>query len=240
MVAREPRPGRILVPDFFPQRRLLRAVSAAAQDHGKVGRRGSVPDGSPCRDACHPEPGVSPTLHAVEGLERLGSPLDHGRDRIQLAGGLDAWQQAGDERLWRLIVSPENASRLELREHTRRLMRALKDEFGTKLKWVAVDPQNAWHQHLDGTPRACTDGVTDLASSERTFGPGRPFAGAQTLATPALGLRTTHALLSSSLQARKTKTGGSRSNLESVAAREASALPPETRLASGSLPRAQQ
>ena len=84
------------VPDFGPQRCLLRALPATAQDHENGARGGSAPDSSPCRDACHLEPGVSPTIHAMGGLEGVGSPLDHELDRIELAGGLDAFRQASD------------------------------------------------------------------------------------------------------------------------------------------------
>jgi hypothetical protein len=58
-----------------------------SRDGGRLPAGGGI---SPCRDGCPPERGVSPTLHAVEGLERIGSPLDHERDRIEAGTGLAA------------------------------------------------------------------------------------------------------------------------------------------------------
>ena len=46
---------------------------------------------------------------------------------------LDNWQVAGDERFFKIIVSPEFADRLNLRQHTRELMQRLERDLETQL-----------------------------------------------------------------------------------------------------------
>src|ERR1035438_438641 len=52
---------------------------------------------------------------------------------------LDGWQRAGDERMWKLIVSPEFGEQIDLKRLTRELMGRIERELGgASLEWVAV------------------------------------------------------------------------------------------------------
>jgi hypothetical protein len=65
-----------------------------------------------------------------------------------VAGALGAWQAAGDRVLWKAIVSPEQAARLDLRGHARALVAAMERDLGTRLEWVGIDHHNTDHPHL--------------------------------------------------------------------------------------------
>src|SRR5690606_25661120 len=55
-----------------------------------------------------------------EGVRGLG--FDSERSDIDLPERLDAWQKAGDARVWKFVVSPEAGARVDLPEHARQLM----------------------------------------------------------------------------------------------------------------------
>lgn len=74
--------------------------------------------------------------------------LDDNRENLDLAGILNEWQKAGDERLWKLIVSPEFADRLDLNQLTRELMARMEADLNTSLEWVAVAHFNTEHPHV--------------------------------------------------------------------------------------------
>jgi hypothetical protein len=42
-------------------------------------------------------------------------------DAIDLTTALDGWQRSGDERMWKLILSPEFGERVDLQRLTREL-----------------------------------------------------------------------------------------------------------------------
>ena len=52
-----------------------------------------------------------------------------------------AWEKS-DELMWRLIVSPEDADRVNLRGHVRGLVSEMERDLETKLQWVAIDHYN--------------------------------------------------------------------------------------------------
>ena len=55
-----------------------------------------------------------------------------------IAALLGSWQQAGDSRLFKLIISPEFGARLDLRSLTCSLMAKMETDLGTHLQWVAT------------------------------------------------------------------------------------------------------
>src|SRR5713101_1314732 len=61
---------------------------------------------------------------------------------------LDNWQSAGDERLFKIIVSPEFADRLNLQQCARELMQRMERDLGTQLEWVAAVHHNTEHPHV--------------------------------------------------------------------------------------------
>ncbi len=50
--------------------------------------------------------------------------------------------------MWRFIVSPEDADRLNLRDHVRELLGRMESDLGTRLDWVAIDHHNTDDAHV--------------------------------------------------------------------------------------------
>ncbi len=76
-----------------------------------------------------------------------GEGSDATREKIDIANRLDAWQNAGDERLWKFIISPEFGDRLNMEKLTRELMIEIERQLQTKSEWVAVTHNNTDHRH---------------------------------------------------------------------------------------------
>ena len=62
---------------------------------------------------------------------------------IDIAAQLEGWQAAGDERFWKLIVSPEFGDRVDLSRLTRGLIERMEDDLGTPLEWAGL-----WRQRV--------------------------------------------------------------------------------------------
>jgi len=76
---------------------------------------------------------------------------------IKIADRLDQWQSAGDERLWKLIVSPEFGDRMDLLQLTRDLMKRMTMDLGTHLEWVAVSHFKTDNPHVHIALRGVRD-----------------------------------------------------------------------------------
>ena len=74
--------------------------------------------------------------------------FDSRGESIDIAERLEGWQKAGDERLWKLIVSPEFGDRTDLERLTRELVARMESDLGTPLEWVAVAHFNTEHPHV--------------------------------------------------------------------------------------------
>src|SRR5881409_1945676 len=73
------------------------------------------------------------TYLAREGAQRGGGKgrgFSAEQEGIDLPETLRNWQRAGDERLWKFIVSPEHAERLDLKAHTRALVSHIERDLG--------------------------------------------------------------------------------------------------------------
>jgi type IV secretory pathway VirD2 relaxase len=81
-----------------------------------------------------------------EGERGLG--FDANRDDVDLPDRLDAWQKARDQRLWKIVVSPEAGDRVDLRDHARRLVAQMEADLGTRLEWAAIDHHDTDHPHV--------------------------------------------------------------------------------------------
>jgi type IV secretory pathway VirD2 relaxase len=69
-------------------------------------------------------------------------------ESINIAERLESWQKAGDERLWKLIVSPEFGDRADLKRLTRDLVSRMEKDFAMQLEWVAVAHYNTDDPHV--------------------------------------------------------------------------------------------
>lgn len=77
-----------------------------------------------------------------------GVGFDGTGNGIDVAGRLESWQAAQDQRLWKIIVSPEFGERVDLGRLTRDMMKKVEQDLGTRLEWVAVTHFNTEHPHV--------------------------------------------------------------------------------------------
>src|SRR6266481_3218985 len=108
---------------------------------------------------------------------------------LNIATTLDNWQKAGDERLFKIIVSPEFAGRLNLQQHTRELMKRIKRDLGTQLEWVAAVHHNTEHRHVHIAVRGIDDKGMPLRFPREYIREGMRER-AEEIATEALGYRS--------------------------------------------------
>jgi hypothetical protein len=84
-----------------------------------------------------------------DGVTREGLPgdlYDAKLDRADSAAFIE--RSDGDRHQFRFIASAEDAIEYEDLKHvTRRLLRQMEDDLGTRLDWVAVDQDNTRHPH---------------------------------------------------------------------------------------------
>jgi len=89
---------------------------------------------------------------ARENATHEGDPRAVGfnatEESIDIAARLEGWQKAQDERLWKLIVSPEFGDRVDLKRLTRDLILQMETDLGTRLEWVAAAHFNTEHPHV--------------------------------------------------------------------------------------------
>ena len=108
---------------------------------------------------------------------------------INITSVLDGWQRAGDERLFKLIVSPEFGQRLDLLDHTRKLIERMEKDLGTRLEWVAAAHFNTEHPHVHIALRGKDQNGCALVIPRDYIRSGIRFH-AENLATEVLGFRT--------------------------------------------------
>jgi len=89
---------------------------------------------------------------ARESATHEGDPKGVGfstsTEAIDIATRIEDWQKANDERLWKVIVSPEFGDRVDLKRLTRDLMSEMETDLGTPLEWIAVTHYNTEHPHV--------------------------------------------------------------------------------------------
>ena len=67
---------------------------------------------------------------------------------IDVSGKLAEWQAAGDQRLWKVILSPEFGDRVDLERLTRDVLRQMEKDVFADFEWVAVAHHNTEHPHV--------------------------------------------------------------------------------------------
>jgi len=110
-------------------------------------------------------------------------------DAVDMARSLDAWQQAGDERMWKFIISPEFGERADLRKLTRDLMAQIAHDLGTDLEWAAAVHHNTEHPHVHIALRG-VDSNGQALRLDRDYVKHGIRAAAENLCTRQLGYRT--------------------------------------------------
>jgi type IV secretory pathway VirD2 relaxase len=94
---------------------------------------------------------------ATEGRHGEKTGFGPGDEPIPVATTLENWQSEGDERMFKLIISPEFGERMDLEAHTRSLMVRMEQDLGTTLEWVAVSHHNTQHPHVHVALRGIND-----------------------------------------------------------------------------------
>jgi hypothetical protein len=108
---------------------------------------------------------------------------------VDIASKLLAWQEGGDPRLWKLIISPEFGERLDLLRLTRDVMSRVQADLRTSIKWAAVVHFNTAHPHVHVALRGLdVEGVEIKLDREYVKNGLRSVA--QHFATVQLGYRT--------------------------------------------------
>lgn len=74
--------------------------------------------------------------------------FDAKREDVNIEERLNSWQTAGDERLWKIIISPEFAERLDLMKLVRQVVQQMEVDLDTPLEWVAISHFNTDHPHV--------------------------------------------------------------------------------------------
>lgn len=87
-----------------------------------------------------------------EGAEREGEKgqgYGHEGD-MSVSETLDAWQKAGDQRVWKLIISPEFGEYADIKQATKDAAAKIEQDLGLmkgEMSWVAIDHYNTAHPH---------------------------------------------------------------------------------------------
>ena len=76
-----------------------------------------------------------------------GLGFDAAREDLDLVATVNEWER-NDGLMWSFIVSPEDADRIDLRQHVRELVAGMERDLGTRLEWVAIDHHNTDDAHV--------------------------------------------------------------------------------------------
>jgi type IV secretory pathway VirD2 relaxase len=121
--------------------------------------------------------------HAV-GFNRDRSDIDVARE-------LERWQSSDDQRLWKVILSPEFGQRIDLQRLTRDLAGRMAVDLGTSLEWIAVAHHNTEHPHVHMVIRGVRSEGQPL-QMRRDYVKHGIRALAEDLCTRQIGYRTGH------------------------------------------------
>src|ERR1700726_2503015 len=126
---------------------------------------------------------------ATQGGRAAEAGFNATDQKLDIATTLDNWQSAGDERLFKIIVSPEFADRLNLHKYARELMRRMEPDLGTQIEWVAAVHHNTEHPHVHIAVRGVDDEGRAVRLPREYIRAGLRGR-AEEIATEALGYRT--------------------------------------------------
>lgn len=126
---------------------------------------------------------------ATQGGRAAEAGFNATERNLGIATTLDNWQSAGDERLFKIIVSPEFADHLNLQQYARELMQRMGRDLGTQLEWIAAVHHNTEHPHVHIAVRGVDDHGGPLRFP-REYVRGGLRGRAEEIATEALGYRS--------------------------------------------------
>ena len=120
--------------------------------------------------------------------DKPGLGFDTTNEDLNISKTLKGWQEADDPRFWKIIISPEMAHKLDLKEHIRAVMGHVEKDLGTKLEWGAIDHYNTDNFHAHVVIRGVDKDGIELRISQEYFSNGFRQRSIQE-ATRVLGLR---------------------------------------------------
>src|SRR5947207_2376672 len=85
---------------------------------------------------------------ATQGGKAVQAGFNATEQSLNIGATLDRWHSAGDERLFKIIVSPEFGDRLNLHQYARELVHRMEYDLGAQLEWVAAVHHNTDHPHV--------------------------------------------------------------------------------------------
>ena len=119
-------------------------------------------------------------------LEREGAQKEGERGQgfdatgagVSMVDKANEWQSAGDEKIFKMVLSPEDGDRLDLPDYTRRILARMEQQMGRQLEWAAIDHHNTAHPHvhvlirgghnLEIAPEMIRTGIREMAQDEAT------------------------------------------------------------------------
>jgi type IV secretory pathway VirD2 relaxase len=116
-----------------------------------------------------------------------GLGFDAEREQVDLMATVKAWEKS-DELMWRFIVSPEDADRLNLRDHVRELVGRMERDLESRFEWVAIDHHNTDDAHVHLLVRGVRDKARPLEINREYLRSGVRIR-SQEIATRELGPR---------------------------------------------------
>src|ERR1700687_2737268 len=125
---------------------------------------------------------------ATQGGQASEAGFNATDQKLDIATTLDNWQSAGDERLFKIIVSPEFADRLNLQKYARELMRRMERELATQIDGAPAVHHNTEHPHVHIAVRGVDEEGRPLRLPREYIRAGLRGR-AEEIATEALGYR---------------------------------------------------
>ncbi len=101
-----------------------------------------------------------------------GLGFDANDEDLNISKTLTKWQKDGDPRFWKIILSPEMAHKLDLKEHVRAVMGHVESDLGAKLEWVAIDHHNTDNPHAHIVMRGVDKEGKELRINQEYFTQG--------------------------------------------------------------------
>ncbi|MBU2768276.1 DUF3363 domain-containing protein [Acidithiobacillus ferrivorans] len=140
--------GKSAKPSFAPKQFMQRAlvkVSFSSSSKLKGGGKDSGAWGAHGKYLEREGAGINESK-----AQAFGPAVSDGKD---LSTVLNEWQKAGDQRLWKLVVSPEFGDRMNMEAFTKQYVKRMEKELGVPLEWAAVCHYNTDNPHAHITIR---------------------------------------------------------------------------------------
>jgi type IV secretory pathway VirD2 relaxase len=118
-----------------------------------------------------------------------GEGFDAVNNEVDLTDKVTHWADAGDERLFKMIISPERGKDVDLKKVTRAVISEMEKELETKLQWAAIDHYNTDNPHVHVIIRGLDQHGKELVLSPQWI-KERPRNIVQDIMTQELGYRT--------------------------------------------------